>query len=190
MIQITPNITHIETNPENEKYLNYIQEHRDNVAKAFESLLKINKNLLDACLAGTSIEELRRMVQEHDLSKYSAEEFQPYRINYFPKNEDEKKNNKEAYDRAWKHHYTVNDHHWQHWLDENGELYPIWNFNFYNVKTAYVHMALDWQAMGYKFGDTALKYYNSHKNEMKIYSELEDLIIEVMEELERVDGNS
>lgn len=41
--------------------------------------------------------------------------------------------------------------------------------------------------MGYKFGDTAYQYYKEHENEIKLYPQLKDWIINIMKELDNND---
>jgi predicted 3-demethylubiquinone-9 3-methyltransferase (glyoxalase superfamily) len=58
---------------------------------------------------------------------------------------------------AWRHHYRNNPHHWQYWLDKNGEPEEI--------PIIYLEqMIADWECMAIKFGDTAQQYYlNNYK---------------------------
>jgi hypothetical protein len=71
----------------------------------------------------------------HDWSKFSREEFGPYRDFFHPEGEvtDEIK---DAFDKAWEHHWLSNEHHWQVWID-----YPM---PLYRVR----EMIVDWLAAG------------------------------------------
>lgn len=53
----------------------------------------------------------------HDLSKFSRAELSQY-ANYFDakRHGDITPEIKEAFEAAWVAHYTVNDHHWNHWV--------------------------------------------------------------------------
>ena len=70
-----------------------------------------------------SREDLLFRVKAHDVSKYGDDEFEAYRNYFYPK-EGEKKDRK-AFDIAWKHHYTHNSHHWEFYLDEDGNHHEI-----------------------------------------------------------------
>ena len=98
------------------EYKNYIDTHITNVKKAFDELYSnnwinstYNADILDA------LNTLKNIIDEHDLSKYSDEEFDAYRRYFYPINEQEKNDAEQDYQDAWKHHYTVNDHHPEHW---------------------------------------------------------------------------
>ena len=76
-----------------QEYLAYIKEHIDNVKHAWENMISIPE--IQEFLSG--FENSRQLIaitadniKVHDQSKYSDEEFEPYRINYFPVNEEEK----------------------------------------------------------------------------------------------------
>jgi len=62
---------------------------------------------------------------EHDLSKYSEEEFIPYAQYFFPDPKDTiadeimKKGRTRAFQIGWLHHVHHNPHHWQHWINGN-----------------------------------------------------------------------
>ena len=134
---MTPEIKELESN-----YKDYIDNHRHNVSKALiviksnpECMELISKNL------NTSIESSIRLidmlVEAHDLSKYDTEEFDAYRKNFYPVNEEEKEANKDAFELAWVHHYTNNLHHWDWWYKSG---------NIDNMKMPYiVEMICDWE---------------------------------------------
>lgn len=94
-------------------YTKYILEHKYNVKKAFDWLLN---NLADEINFG-DIDKVKNLIDQHDLSKWSVEEFEPYAL-YF--NVDKNKY-KEDFDKAWNHHQKCNPHHWQYWVLVNDE---------------------------------------------------------------------
>ena len=83
------------------------------VAQAYtESLLKHIAYVKEAGVAlGVPLEQLA----QHDISKWTQEEFASYAINFYGSDED-KLNNKDAFDLAWLHHIHYNKHHPQHWI--------------------------------------------------------------------------
>lgn len=138
------------------EYINYVQEHVNNVRKAwFEVKMKCKTYLVYMCPM-SDLKTIDYCINTHDQSKFSKEEFEPYRKNFYPINDQEKEENKEAFDLAWKHHYMVNPHHWDHWyeMDRLDEM-PF---------TFVVEMICDWQAMSYKFGGNAKEWYEKNKN--------------------------
>ena len=78
------------------------------------------------------------MIQRHDESKSSAEEYGPY-VDYFYGARDSETDKR--FNRAWLHHIHRNPHHWQHWVllqDDGSEEcldMPYWYI---------VEMVADW----------------------------------------------
>ncbi len=160
-------------------YRTYLDTHIQNVQKAWKE--EVSK--LDDDFIKENFDELSILIRDHDLSKYGDEEFDAYRANYYPVNDEEKIANEANFQAAWYHHFQNNPHHWQHWIDESGELIPLENENL--VKKAYIEMICDWQAMGYVFGDTANQYYQSNKDTIKLYPELSDWVEGLLKQLDK-----
>lgn len=138
-------------------YKRYVDEHIENVNKAFSEFGPALCKALSIDLG-----RLKEMIEIHDQSKYSEEEFEGYRKYFYPTHlEDSEDLNKYAFDLAWNHHVKNNPHHPEFWVrqdEDTGELIPEDMPN-----TFIAEMLLDWQAMGYKFGDNAYQYWNSDK---------------------------
>ena len=126
------------------------------------------------------INALWERVLVHDESKYSEEEFIPYRKNFFPINAEEKENNKLDFDKAWEHHWKNNSHHWQYRKNKT-------SFNKDNKEEVLdvLENVLDWMAMGYKFNDRPYQYYENNKNNIVLCDDerkyLEDLIYNIID---------
>jgi len=113
------------------------------------------------------------MVQGHDVSKMSADEFIQY-AEWFKgpygaqwesldvEHESIHKAAADAFTLAWDHHQTRNPHHWQNWTAIEMVHHP------YEKECHCVCMVIDWMAMGLKFGDTAEEYYEAHKDEIEL----------------------
>lgn len=74
----------------------------------------------------------------HDWSKFSRAEWQPYVERFFGNNIGDASSDFKA---AWKHHWSINPHHWEHWVNCRGfarEMPP--NFVY--------EMVADWMAAG------------------------------------------
>jgi hypothetical protein len=142
------------------EYLDYVEEHVKNVQKAWEV---IKKHCTD--LPFVYNEKIRKHIdleiELHDLSKLSAMELVQYRNNFYPC-DDEPKNEK-AFARAWEHHKHNNHHHWEMWTTK------IYEGNMKAINT--VHNVCDWVAMGIKFGDSAIEYYENNKSTIDISAE-------------------
>ena len=138
-------------------YKKYIEEHKENIMKAFDEM---KDNHIIYQLGGDDLlNKLYNRAICHDASKYSIEEFEPYRKNFFPISQQEKEDNKETFKKAWQHHCQVNSHHWQHRQNKK-------SFNRDNDEEVLdvLENILDWLAMSYKFHDRPYQYYENNKN--------------------------
>ena len=93
-----------------EEYKNYIEEHKERVEQFAEWLKENLPELFD----NIDIELFDEVIQEHDDSKFSEEEFEAYAQHFYGN----KKNDFE-FEEAWKHHWTNNEHHPEFWLGED-----------------------------------------------------------------------
>lgn len=139
-----------------EEYRMYIRTHQLNVSASVSVYGSQLCELLNIDKAHLSIRALN-----HDASKFSEKEFEGYRQYFYP-NEGETKN-KELFDKAWEHHYRVNDHHWDFWVI-GGKPTEM-------SKEAIAEMICDWIAMGVVFNNTALKYYEDNKEKINLAPE-------------------
>ena len=152
------------------EYLDYIEEHYNNVQKAFE-VSKIKWKELPIIYDDWKFNRLKSLVEFHDDSKLSEHEFVQYRKYFFPTEYEEYYANssqgvpakafaKKGFDYAWEHHKSNNYHHWQSLQDHMfyEELYVA-------------EMVLDWIAMGYKFNNTAIEQYEKEKHLMFEFDE-------------------
>lgn len=65
----------------------------------------------------------------HDMSKFNSEEFGPYARAFYDEDGNTTYVPSEEFDKAWKHHYTNNKHHWEYWVlhdvpTEMRDMYP------------------------------------------------------------------
>lgn len=91
------------------QYKKYIEEHKENIKKAFVELSTCPD--LDWLITEDLSCKLFERIKIHDNSKYSAEEFDAYRWFYYPANKLEKAVGNYVFESAWEHHYENNDHH-------------------------------------------------------------------------------
>ena len=163
------NMIHENLDGYHEENRKYILEHKANVKK-FADWLKEN---LPELFENIDLDLFHELIAEHDDSKFSEEEFEPYAQKWFG-------NKKETleYEEAWKHHWTNNEHHPEFWLGEDMPYIYI------------LEMICDWGSFSIKSGDfTELSdfYFNKAKDdEEKNLSDNTKIIIE--EILEKINS--
>lgn len=197
------------------KYLEYINEHRKNVEIAFRNLFfNPVRNLGESKIFELNfpwekyINRLEEEIKNHDMSKYSDEEFYAYRAKFnqteeekykYDNDEEYQKMVDEAFDIGWDHHFRFNYHHPKFWkfveiLSMDGFGIPLQvNYNFGSenkeirdmTPIAICHMICDWEAMSIKFsGSTVDWYINKADQERRDMSEnTRKLVKQIMEYL-------
>jgi hypothetical protein len=155
-----------------EEYRKYIEEHKDRVKQYAEWLKENLPELFD----NIDLELFNELIQEHDESKYSEEEFEAYAQHFYGPN----KNNKNdlEFEEAWKHHWLNNEHHPEFWLGEDMPYIYI------------LEMLCDWGSFSIASGDfseLSKYYYEQAKDDPeKNLSENTKIIIE--EILEKINS--
>jgi hypothetical protein len=139
-----------------EAYRVYILDHQAQVAIAWARLK--NRAITDPALIAT----VDSLVATHDASKFSDEEFEPYRRFFFPVSPDEKCY--QNFRPAWIHHFTHNPHHFEHWINDDSTF----KGSFHERQPYLVEMVCDWMAMGVQFGNTAADWYSSRKDKIHL----------------------
>jgi len=158
------------------EYLDYLEEHYNNVQKAW-------KEIQDKCFDLWFVRDefyfnaMSNRIRIHDESKLSCDEFVQYRAHFFPTKKEQSDNNlnKSLFVKAWEHHQNHSTHHWGHFYHDPCDVYK--------GLLCIVEMICDWMAMGYKFGDNAHTYYESNKHEMTIREDDEEFMYMIFEKL-------
>lgn len=153
----------LEKNQKQEEYIDYIETHREKVQAAYEKYfipLLEQEFELNSC----SVEEFKQAIQEaannistHDESKYMDIEFEPYRLRFYPTEEeneilksgDAKIQQGMNFEAAWEHHYKNNPHHPKYWVQEDGSIRDM------DLKYI-IEMICDWMS----FGDDIRDWYH------------------------------
>ena len=153
-----PNVSEAQKIQE-KKYKAYIDNHKKNVVETWEELKK-NKIIHDFILKESQNEKIDEILDKniamHDNSKFSEEEWEPYRKRFYPINKEEQISSKNEFFKAWAHHKKHNTHHHDHWKEINqNDKMPF---------TDVVEMCCDWISMSKVKGGNALSWYNSQKN--------------------------
>jgi len=140
------------------EYLDYIEEHYNNVQKAWQLIQDKCDNKFRFIWDDFAFFSIDANVKAHDLSKLSANEFTQYRQFFFPTDSEIK--DKALFEQAWEHHKANNPHHWENWTVNYAEhpYVDIW----------LVENIIDWVAMGFKFGDTAKAFYEKNKDKIQL----------------------
>ena len=146
-----------------EEYKNYILEHKANVKKFADWLVEKLPELFEGC----NVETFYEVIEEHDESKYSEEEFEPYAQHFYGT-----KDNDFEYNQAWKHHWMNNEHHPEFWLGEDMPYIYI------------LEMICDWGSFSIKSGnirELSDFYYNKARDDKE--KNLSDATKEIIEEI-------
>lgn len=145
-----------------DKYNQYLSEHLKNVKKASNWLIKNSVfSLFDESCRDQIIDRLTVKINEHDRSKYSSEEFEPYAKYFFSEHKDE-----DEFNIAWHHHIINNPHHWNYWC-----FIDDW---FSRVKTIdmpveyILEMIADWWSFSWKDGNLYSIFDWYHRNKDSI----------------------
>ena len=119
-------------------------------------------------------------IQDHDLSKYSSEEYKAY-DDYFYGNKSSKV--VEAFNYAWLHHIHNNPHHWQYWVlkhdDEPEEVLEM--------PERYVYeMVADWWSFSWKSKNlySIFDWYEKHKG-MVLHENTRKLVENTLEKIKK-----
>lgn len=178
-----------ETINKTREYLDYVERHYKNVQKAFKEFTRrtCHKGFIEKYEEFSWFTKLyddwhflilQTIIQEHDLSKLSKEEFTQYRDNFYPLNEETKQSNKEEFKNAWEHHKEFNPHHWQSRVGKTFTKYSGFEGGYYAIENA-----MDWIAMAYEFNETPLnKYYLDNKDKIEL-SDNDRYVIETVYEI-------
>jgi hypothetical protein len=139
------------------EYLDYIKEHRELVKKAFSIVHEVIKAEVEY-----DYETMEMLIEQHDLSKYSAEEFTQYKAKFYP-TKVEKENEEyleDDFNKAWEHHKKYNFHH----METINECVSE------RMRFCYlIEMLCDWLAMSMKFKNDFRKYFTENIEEIKTH---------------------
>ena len=153
-----------------QQYLDYLREHVNNVGHALWWM--IDHHIIEET-DGSLVQDLISAVPEHDLSKYSYEEFDAYDDYFYGKkglDEDDIAIVDNAFDYAWLHHIHHNPHHWQHWvlMEDEGKVKPL------RMPSRYIYeMIADWWSFSFKSGNLyeIFDWYDDHENKMTLHED-------------------
>ena len=141
-------------------YLDYLEEHIINVEKAFQYIKEQCKN--EEVFTNEYLYNLLyNDVMNHDVSKFSQDEFISYRQFFFSLDTENESDAKKGFDVAWNCHQRDNNHHQENWT-------KFCNESDIKQKVYCMHMIIDQYAMSLKFNDSPKNYYLKNKKRIKI----------------------
>lgn len=146
-----------------EDYKTYVEEHKERVTQFSSWLQKECPELFE----NVDIDVFNDLIAEHDESKFSEEEFEPYAQKWFG---DGKKT--PEYEKAWEHHWSNNEHHPEYWDGEDMPYIYI------------LEMICDWGSFSIASGDMKELsdfYYNKAKADPE--KNLSDATQEIIEDI-------
>ena len=143
-----------------QKYDEYILQHKSFVREAFDWLCKNTPELFLDEEQRAKVEY--QIVNAHDQSKYSKEEYDAY-DNYFYGNRSYEV--VRVFNVAWLHHIHNNPHHWQYWILNNDN--PDEGMILLDMPDEYIlEMICDWWSFSWTKGDLyeIFNWYNERKS--------------------------
>lgn len=154
---INPNWLIPEQKQKELEQLEYVQTHIENVRSAWNTMKQTEACMDIIKYYGTMdiaafCDYMDKKIYIHDQSKFSKEEWEPYRKNFYSINDKEKEDNKADFEAAWTHHYTVNHHHWDYWykVKKDVDAMPLEDI---------IEECCDWIAMSMVFPGTAYEFF-------------------------------
>lgn len=155
------------------EYDNYLHEHRTNVGMAADWIEYNLPDLMSGCYG-----YFRRILCEHDRSKYTREEYHAYDEYFYGKRTKEVEEN---FNLAWLRHIHNNPHHWQHWVLVNDD--PKEGTVALRIPHRYViEMICDWWAFSWSKGNLyeIFDWYDKHKTYMVLHKDTGKLVEEIL----------
>ena len=158
------------------EYIKYIENHKFLIEQAFDEMVMCPD--MQWLTWEFYHVDLYDRIKNHDNSKYEIEEFDAYRKNYYPVNKEEKELNKEDFEKAWKHHYESNRHHWQCRQFDNCKDNKLSKEQILDC----LENVCDWMAVGYDKGNRPYQFYETIKDKIKLPKAEQDFMKKVIYE--------
>ena len=170
----------LETIAKTREYLDYVERHINNVARAWEEVMAaMERGSYPISYDDFRYNGLREEVARHDMSKLSADEFVQYRRCFYPTAAEKEKDPRPPLGDAWEHHKKENAHHWENWTAADKKVSSP-----YDLEIHCTHMVIDWLAMSYEFGDTPRSYYEKNREKIELPEWAVKYITELFTDLE------
>lgn len=178
----------LQRNLKEQQYLNYIKNHIIHVIKAFTLYFEplLQKENISTVFSDKDLKEAINIcadnIKNHDSSKFGEEEFDAYRLRWYPtiseaNNQDEEYRTivEERYNDAWEHHYTNNRHHPKYWINKETGVTNDMELD------AIIEMICDWESFSLINNSDTKVWYNTKAIDEK--TAMTDRTKEIVEEL-------
>lgn len=166
----------------------YLEQHKGNVAKAFNWL---RYNLPEVLIDISGVDYEDQICFRHDMSKSQFDEYEAYDKYFYGGNRSYQV--VQDFNRAWLNHIHRNPHHWQYWIlhhDESGEGITILDMDYCYI----VEMICDWWSFSHDKGrlDGIFHWYDEHKDYMKLSDKtrktVEGILAKIKSKLEETEN--
>lgn len=162
-------------------YDNYIDEHKNNVERAFEWLL--NNNILEGFSTGVIEKARHQCLFSHDHSKYNEEEYNAYDAYFYGGNRSYEVVSE--FNKAWLHHIHNNPHHWQYWILINDD--PDKAEVILDMPDEYIiEMICDWWSFSWKQNNLReiFNWYDEHSPYMKLSDNTRHIVENILKNID------
>lgn len=156
-----------------EEYLDYLRDHFSFIEEAFD-LVRTALGDSDEHAEIVTSSKFKTSVENHDLSKFSSEQFTQYRDMFFPV-DIVTPEIKESFREAWARHEQVEEHH-------VFALNDISRSEDHDL-IAY-HLVIDLIAMSYAKGGSPKEFYKENLAEKINNDGLRNLILKIFDDIE------
>lgn len=133
----------------------------ENTTSIFDDKLAIANTRDTTAINGTfiNLEAMETIIAQHDASKYSDEEFEPYRAHHYPSKEDIDSDHHDKIERdyqlAWVHHFHNNKHHPEYWRTNIGGEF----INLHMDNQSFIEMICDWISVSMCFNSSTYDWW-------------------------------
>lgn len=150
-----------------EKYIEYLEGHIKNVQAIMNWIIEHFIDDTEPEFIKQHKDALLQAARYHDKSKYEDEEFFPYLHHFYPTcKEDEMKT--EEFEQACRHHIKSNPHHWDFWIDDNGNYIRDIEENDVMYKVHTYERICDWLSMTAQHNEYKSDWYDINKDSIKM----------------------
>lgn len=170
------------------EYDSYLQEHKENVAKAFYWL---RDNLPELLIDIPGVDYEHQICFAHDASKTDPEEYAAYDRYFYGGNRSYECT--QQFNYAWLRHIHKNPHHWQHWILRNDD--PELGEIVLDMPYQYIiEMICDWWAFSHRQGELReiFNWWKDHKDYMKLGDNTRKTVITILitisDKLDEIEG--
>lgn len=167
------------------QYDQYIENHRSKVLEAFSWIqtnlpeLVAEEKFSDDQPLITRAASFEGIIKNHDMSKYSLEEYNAYDTYFYGNNRSYQV--VEEFNKAWLHHIHHNKHHWQYWVLVSDDKCIEMPYEYV------IEMICDWWSFSLNSSDEyeIFNWYAEHEQRIKLHHNTRKLVTYILGELKK-----